>query len=435
MASKDQSCEGPHGDDLRDADQAPTPLVTRETKRDLDEKLDEIMTSPSVDGDDTGPPNTEEVEEEEVEKVSEKKPDDDTPVASTNDSLNSKEVEEQKAESNETCKQTEATEEPDDGFRDLLGNGQLKKKVLRKGKLHLRPSDRSVVRARVKMCLEDGTCVQDDLQTFVIGEGDVIQAIDMIVALMEEYEIVAIIASPRFGYGSYGRDPDIPPDATLNLEVELVEVLPPHDLSTMPAEDLLHYGEKKRAHGNLMFKREEYSMAISAYSRALKYFEAREKGTKADAALLQQIADCELTCYNNMAACQLKIGAFDATIRSCNIVLRSQPGNVKALYRMGKALSGRGDTEKAIETLKKAIKLEPQTKMLHRELSIWTQKLKREMDSEKNMYKKMMGTMADAASQAKNSSADKSMMKMSLVVGGIMAAVFSVGFAYYRTAH
>lgn len=449
MTSKDENCERPGP--TQEDDQSPTQFGAQETEMDSNVNHATMAAAPVNDDDIKDELHkTKEVHEQEVERDSSVKPEEMTAVSPAenrikDEHLDSKEVSEQEAESDVTHKKTEAIEgtqegsrtesEPEDGFIDLLGNGQLKKKVVKPGKPNTRPMEKNVVKAKVKVYLEDGTCVQDSTETFVHGDGDVIQAIDMMVAMMDESEIATVIAAPRFAYGSYGREPDIPPNATLTLEIKVLEVLPSLDMTKLSAEDILKHGERKREQGNVMFKREEYSMAISAYSRALKYFEARERGLTADTAVLQQILDSELKCHNNMAASQLKIGAFDAVIRSCSTVLKTQPDNVKALYRMGKAYYGRGDTAKAIETLKKAINLDPSSKLLHKDLAQWTEKRKREVESEKNMYRKMLGSMADAASAGKKNGSDKSIIKMTLIVGGIMAAVFSVGFACYRMSH
>ncbi|XP_076444024.1 peptidyl-prolyl cis-trans isomerase FKBP8-like [Babylonia areolata] len=334
-----------------------------------------------------------------------------------------------------TQEQKESYSNSEDGFMDLLGNGQLKKKVVKPGTPNTRPVNGNLVRAKVKMFLENGTCVHDAVDSFFLGENDVIVALDMCAAMMDTGEIATIQTVARFGFGQFGREPDIPGDASLTVEAEILEVLPAPEVSQMSAKELLEMGEKKRLRGNELFSREEYSTAISAYTRAITFFEAGGKLKGEDESLLKQMADGRIKCYNNMAATQLKIGAFQAVIRSCAFVLESEPDNVKALYRLGKAHCGRGEMEKAIGYLKKAIKLEPESKLLHRELSLWTQKRKRETDNEKTMYKKMMGDMADAAAEGKNKSSGSSMMKLSLVVGGLMAAMFSVGFAYYRTAH
>jgi FK506-binding protein 8 len=42
--------------------------------------------------------------------------------------------------------------------------------------------------------------------------------------------------------------------------------------------------------------------------------------------------------YNNLAAAQMKIKAYDTALQSVANVLRCQPKNVKALFRKGKVL-------------------------------------------------------------------------------------------------
>lgn len=90
-----------------------------------------------------------------------------------------------------------------------------------------------------------------------------------------------------------------------------------------------------------------------------------------------------------MAASQLKLDHYDAALKSCVAALAHQPDNIKALFRMGKVyvalelyLSSRnvlfilhicfpskvlalqGEYSEAIQTLRKALKLEPSNKVI-----------------------------------------------------------------------
>lgn len=51
---------------------------------------------------------------------------------------------------------------------------------------------------------------------------------------------------------------------------------------------------------------------------------------------LQELLETRVKVYNNLAAAQMKISAFDAALLSIENVLRCQPQNVKALFRKGK---------------------------------------------------------------------------------------------------
>lgn len=51
---------------------------------------------------------------------------------------------------------------------------------------------------------------------------------------------------------------------------------------------------------------------------------------------LQELLETRVKVYNNLAAAQMKISAFDVALLSVDNVLRCQPENVKALFRKGK---------------------------------------------------------------------------------------------------
>lgn len=48
----------------------------------------------------------------------------------------------------------------------------------------------------------------------------------------------------------------------------------------------------------------------------------------------------KVKCLNNLAASQLKLDHYEAALKSCNLVLEHQPGNIKALFRKGKVRPG-----------------------------------------------------------------------------------------------
>lgn len=51
---------------------------------------------------------------------------------------------------------------------------------------------------------------------------------------------------------------------------------------------------------------------------------------------LQEMLEIRVKVYNNLAAAQMKISAYDVALLSVETVLRCQPENVKALFRKGK---------------------------------------------------------------------------------------------------
>jgi FKBP-type peptidyl-prolyl cis-trans isomerase len=93
----------------------------------------------------------------------------------------------------------------------------------------------AVVRAGQKVTvhytgtLEDGRKFdssrdRDKPATFSIGTGDVITGWDEAVPGMKIGEQRKLIVPPNAGYGAQGRPPQIPPNATLNFDIELIDV-------------------------------------------------------------------------------------------------------------------------------------------------------------------------------------------------------------------
>ncbi|CAI7996312.1 Peptidyl-prolyl cis-trans isomerase FKBP8 [Geodia barretti] len=134
----------------------------------------------------------------------------------------------------------EKEEEEKDEWMDILGTGDLKKKVVRDGGgVETRPTPLSRVRIRTKGQLDNGAVVDRHSSIpFTLGDGDVLQAWDLSVSLMEVGELALVRTSPRFAYGRQGRTPDIPANASITYELELLDVQPPVDYATVTEQEL-----------------------------------------------------------------------------------------------------------------------------------------------------------------------------------------------------
>ncbi|NXY92544.1 FKBP8 isomerase, partial [Alcedo cyanopectus] len=243
------------------------------------------------------------------------------------------------------------------------GNGLLKKKTLVPGQgVHTRPLKGQNVTVRMKATLEDGTVVEESSAlTFTVGDCDVLQALDLCVQFVETGETALIVADAKYCYGVQGRSPDIPPNSALTLEVELLAAQEAQDLELLSGKEKIDLANRKRERGNFFYQQADYMLAINSYDIALQIICSSSKvnfSPEEEAELLE----VKVKCLNNLAASQLKLDHYEAALKSCNLVLEHQPGNIKALFRKGKVLAQQGEYREAIPILKAALKLEPSNK-------------------------------------------------------------------------
>ncbi|XP_049785098.1 uncharacterized protein LOC126187838 [Schistocerca cancellata] len=303
-------------------------------------------------------------------------------------------------------------DETEDEWLDILGSGHLKKKIIKKAENEYRPQNLHICEINLEGRLEDGTVVEkfENLK-IQIGDVEVIQGIDLALPLMNVGEVALLEVGPRFAYGNLGRSPDIPPDAKLMYTIELLSAEGEPDLESLSIAQRREIGDKKRERGNWWFSRQEYSFAIQSYRRAIEFLDEAEGGfsiEKKDISedaekQLQELLEDRLKVFNNLAAAQMKIKAYDAALKSVDNVLRCQPQNVKALFRKGKILAAKGDKTAALSVLRSASQLEPESKVIKQEVQRLLDVIKRDTKQEKSLYKKMLGQNKSAEKTARGS--------------------------------
>ncbi|KAH1183878.1 peptidyl-prolyl cis-trans isomerase FKBP8-like isoform X1 [Mauremys mutica] len=256
------------------------------------------------------------------------------------------------------------------GWADITEDRFLRKLLVREGQGEAsRPQPGQEVTVKLLGVLEDGSLVEKDPKlTFILEQGDVIQALELGVQSMQLGEVSFLLTSFLYAYGHLGRDPDIPSDASLLYEVTLLQIRESPDLRLLPPSARISLSKQKRERGNFHFEREEYQRAMRSYQLALGILDspgAVPPGPEEE----EELQEHRVKCLNNCAAAQLKLQLFEEVLASCNAVLHIDPDNVKALYRKGKLLSEQGEDQAAMHILKRALQLEPTTKAIHAELS------------------------------------------------------------------
>ncbi|KAJ3107849.1 hypothetical protein HDU97_003197 [Phlyctochytrium planicorne] len=161
-------------------------------------------------------------------------------------------------EKDEDDEEEEEEEDPEETARrnrpskpkDLNKDGGVIKKILRRGENWDRPEKDDEVQVNyVGRLVEEGKGegegeVFDSNQdrkhpfTFILGKGQVIKGWDRAVKSMKKGELARVTLKPEYAYGEAGAPPKIPPNATLEFDIELlgwknVNALTPDGLVTL----------------------------------------------------------------------------------------------------------------------------------------------------------------------------------------------------------
>ncbi|NWU69882.1 FKBP8 isomerase, partial [Pterocles burchelli] len=265
-----------------------------------------------------------------------------------------------------------------------------------------RPQPGQEVSVKVLGALEDGGLVERDPRlTFVPGHGDVVQALELGVPTMQPGEVSFFLAAFPYGYGRLGRyggapglrggrgavpggqergvrgwvsrccarrEPDVPPEAPLLFEVTLLEVRDDPDPQPLPPAARLCLGARRRERGNFHFARGDFPAALRSYRLALRALDgpaAVPPGPQEEEELREQ----RVKCLNNCAAAELRLGRAGEALAACEAALGISPDNGRALLRRGQLLAQQDREAEAAVVLRRALELDPASKVIHAELS------------------------------------------------------------------
>ncbi|XP_031843730.1 FK506-binding protein 59kD isoform X2 [Nomia melanderi] len=107
-------------------------------------------------------------------------------------------------------------------------DGKILKEIIREGVGDETPSAGSNVTVHYVGTLLDGTKIDSSRDRnepfkFELKKKSVIKVWDIGVATMKKGEIAVFTCDPKYGYGAKGSPPDIPPNATLKFEIEMLD--------------------------------------------------------------------------------------------------------------------------------------------------------------------------------------------------------------------
>ncbi|KAH9625145.1 hypothetical protein KSS87_022406 [Heliosperma pusillum] len=136
---------------------------------------------------------------------------------------------------------------------DICRDGGIVKRILEKGKSEKQPSELDEVLVKYEVKLDDGTVVaktEDEGIEFYVKDGHLVPALAKAVKTMKMGEKTNLLVQSQYGYGNVGREsenvfPPVPPNSSLNINLELVSLKAVVDVcgDSMVIKKILEEGE------------------------------------------------------------------------------------------------------------------------------------------------------------------------------------------------
>ncbi|KAG7286381.1 cytochrome P450 monooxygenase 41 [Staphylotrichum longicolle] len=160
----------------------------------------------------------------------------------------------------------------------------------------------------------------------------------------------------------------------------------------LSASQILKIAAGCKDFGNKAFKNGDLSVALDKYQKGLRYLNEEPELDKEPADTKEQLDALRVSLNSNAALMNLKLGAWDETVRAADSALAvasiSDKDKAKALYRRGFALVRLKDEDTALESLEQAKKLAPEDAAINAELAAVKKAAAARLAKEKATYKK-----------------------------------------------
>ena len=243
-------------------------------------------------------------------------------------------------------------------------------------------------------------------ERYFISENDLIPAIDISLQSMDRGERALIDCDIRHCYGEIGcEEKQIPPINSLNsyrmkIDLELHQWISPPDIQLLSINERLSWGDQKRQMGNFYYRRKDYFNALQSYQGACRFLDIdlNPLNISFDQSDKSILLDRFIQVQNNIAQVNLLLNNYQACLNAVQHVLKSDPKNVKALFRQGKAFFQLGLYDQAIQPLKSLTQIQRNNSTSSNDnetyemISICEQKLADYRKNEKETYQRMFQT-------------------------------------------
>ncbi|KAJ9517315.1 hypothetical protein QJQ45_016684 [Haematococcus lacustris] len=246
---------------------------------------------------------------------------------------------------------------------NVSDDGGVVKKTLVESSEWKRPNEGAKVTLRGVGRLEDGTVFDQwaegsDL-TFTTDEEQVPLGLDLAVQKMKQGEKALVSCSPAYAYGPKGhagRLAQVPADASVSFELELVSFENAKETWEMSDADKVAAAVVRKDKGNAAYKAGNLARAVHQYDKAVSLLSV---DTSFPEDIKAQAKEVRKSAALNLAAAHLRQQSWAAAAKEASRVLEQDSFNVKALYRRAQAYIGTADFAEAEADVKKGLSAEP----------------------------------------------------------------------------
>ncbi|KAE8717469.1 Peptidyl-prolyl cis-trans isomerase CYP40 [Hibiscus syriacus] len=181
------------------------------------------------------------------------------------------------------------------------------------------------------------------------------------------------------GVSNFFKDGDIYPDWPADLDKKTNDIT-----WWMMAVDSI------KAFGNEQYKKQDYKIALRKYRKALLYLDVCWDLEAIDQEKSSSLRKTKSQIFTNSSACKLKLGDLKGALLDTDFAIRDGEDNVKAFFRQGQAHMALNEIDAAVESFKKASKLEPNDGGIKKELAAARKKVADRRDQENRAYSRIM---------------------------------------------
>lgn len=177
----------------------------------------------------------------------------------------------------------------------------------------------------------------------------------------------------------------------IKFELTLLNFIPFDYIWKWSPEEKYQISLKYKERGVELFRDTRYVDAFHKFSKACKILITLEpiNDLRLEENLLKNIQNLRIVLYNNIAECHMHRGNYEHVITLCGQVLDRDENNVKALYRRGVAYGNLSNFEKALEDLRKALKIEPNNSLVKTKFNLYNQQFRIESRKYEEIVKRM----------------------------------------------